>query len=78
MVIGTAVPVVTLFFILQLGLEVGVVAFLGSILPGLAAYNYHRIKPEYRRNDPWISSMFVTLITKGSSISRCPDNAFII
>ncbi|OAQ52610.1 hypothetical protein HTG_13380 [Natrinema mahii] len=49
--IGTAVPVVTLFFILQLGLEVGVIAFLGSILPGLAAYNYHQIKPEYRRND---------------------------
>jgi hypothetical protein len=66
MVIGTAVPVVTLFFILQLGLEVGVVAFLGSILPGLAAYNYHRIKPEYRRNDLLASvGLFVTLTALG-------------
>ncbi|AGB31634.1 hypothetical protein C488_19032 [Natrinema pellirubrum DSM 15624] len=66
MVIGTAVPVVTLFFILQLGLEVGVVAFLGSILPGLEAYNYHRIKPEYRRNDLLASvGLFVTLTALG-------------
>jgi len=66
MVIGTAVPVVTLFFILQLGLEVGVVAFLGSILPGLAAYNYHQIKPEYRRNDLLASvGLFVTLTALG-------------
>lgn len=65
-VIGTAVPVVTLYFVLQLGLEVGVVAFLGSILPGLAAYNYHRIKPEYRRNDLLASvGLFVTLTALG-------------
>ena len=66
MVIGTAVPVVSLLFILQLGLEVGVVAFLGSILPGIAAYNYHQIKPEYRRNDFLASvGLFVTLTALG-------------
>jgi hypothetical protein len=50
-VIGTTVPVAALLLALQLGLNVGVIAFLGSILPGLAAYNYHQIKPEHRRAD---------------------------
>lgn len=50
-VIGTAVPLITFLFMLELGLDVDVIVFIGSILPGLAAYNYHRIKPEYRRND---------------------------
>lgn len=27
------------------------VVFIGSILPGLAAYNYHQLKPEYRLHD---------------------------
>ncbi|MFC7326001.1 poly-gamma-glutamate biosynthesis protein PgsC/CapC [Halorubrum rutilum] len=27
------------------------VVFIGSILPGLAAYNYHQLKPEYRIHD---------------------------
>nr|WP_237560501.1 poly-gamma-glutamate biosynthesis protein PgsC/CapC [Halapricum salinum] len=66
MVIGTIVPVITLFFVLQLGIDVGVIAFLGSILPGLAAYNYHRIKPEYRRNDILASvGLFIALTTLG-------------
>ncbi len=27
------------------------VVFIGSILPGLAAFNYHQLKPQYRTND---------------------------
>lgn len=66
MVIGTIVPVLTLFLVLQLGIDVGIIAFLGSILPGLAAYNYHRIKPEYRRNDLLASvGLFVALTALG-------------
>ena len=66
MVIGTTVPVVTLFVVLQLGFEVGTIAFFVSILPGLAAYNYHRIKPEYRRNDLLAGvGLFVGLVALG-------------
>jgi hypothetical protein len=66
MVIGTTVPVVSLLLAIQVGLEVGVVAFLGSILPGLAAYNYHRIKPEFRRNDVVASvSLYIGLVALG-------------
>ena len=49
--IGTSVPLTTFLILVQFGVDVGVILFIGSILPGLAAYNYHRIKPEFRRND---------------------------
>jgi hypothetical protein len=50
-IIGTSVPLVTILLLVQIGFVVDNIVFLGSILPGLAAYNYHSIKPEYRRND---------------------------
>jgi hypothetical protein len=50
-VLGTSVPLVTFLLLDGLGIDLSVVVFIGSILPGLAAYNYHRIRPEYRRND---------------------------
>lgn len=49
--VGTSVPLGAFLLLNQLGFELSVVVFIGSILPGLAAYNYHRIKPEHRRND---------------------------
>lgn len=49
--VGTSVPLVTFLLLDWLGFELSVIVFIGSILPGLAAYNYHRIKPAYRRND---------------------------
>lgn len=49
--VGTSVPLVTFLLLAQFGLDLSVIVFIGSILPGLAAYNYHRIKPEYRWND---------------------------
>jgi hypothetical protein len=64
--IGTTVPLLTFLFLLRAGLEFGVVVFIGSILPGLAAYNYHRIKPEYRRNDLLSGiGLSITLIALG-------------
>ncbi len=51
LVIGTSVPLVTLLGLIQVGFDPDLIVFIGSILPGLAAYNYHRIKPEFRRND---------------------------
>lgn len=66
MVIGTTVPVVMFFIVLQLGVDLGVIAFFVSILPGLAAYNYHRIKPKYRRNDLLVGvSLLAALIGLG-------------
>jgi hypothetical protein len=51
LIIGTSVPLVTLFGLTEVGFSADLIVLLGSILPGLAAYNFHSIKPEFRRND---------------------------
>lgn len=52
MAIGSGVPLVMLVAVWSVLPEsLRSVVFIGSILPGLAAYNYHQIKPEYRRWD---------------------------
>lgn len=52
---GSVLPLGLLFFGELLGLTqifaLRAALFLGSILPGLAAYNFQQIKPEYRRQD---------------------------
>lgn len=49
MAVGSGVPVL-LFVILGVVIldSLRTVVFVGSILPGLAAFNYHRVKPEYQ------------------------------
>lgn len=50
--IGTLVPVVALIGLTSgTDAEFRTVVFIGSILPGLAAYNAHQLKPEFRRPD---------------------------
>lgn len=50
--IGSLVPVAALFVLSAgAGFEMRTVVFIGSILPGLAAYNVHQLKPEYRNQD---------------------------
>jgi hypothetical protein len=52
MAIGSGVPLVLLLAIWSfLPESLRSVVFIGSILPGLAAYNYHQIKPQYRKWD---------------------------
>ena len=52
MAVGSGVPILLLVALdTQLPESLRAVAFLGSILPGLAAYNYHQLKPQYRRYD---------------------------
>lgn len=52
MAIGSGAPLILLLGIWGfLPESLRSVVFIGSILPGLAAYNYHQIKPEYRRWD---------------------------
>lgn len=52
MAIGSGVPLAILVgFWTALPESLRSVVFIGSILPGLAAYNYHQIKPEFRRYD---------------------------
>ena len=42
------------------------VVFIGSILPGLAAYNYHQLKPEYRVHDlVTATALYVGLVACG-------------
>jgi hypothetical protein len=60
LIIGTSVPVIALLFLIQLGFDADVIVFIGSILPGLAAYNYHSIKPEYRWNDLLVGTSLLT------------------
>ncbi|APH38246.1 poly-gamma-glutamate biosynthesis protein PgsC/CapC [Methanohalophilus halophilus] len=51
LLIGSVFPVVGLFSLKGLGYDFTEVVFFGSILPGLAAYNYSRLKPQYRVAD---------------------------
>lgn len=59
-IIGTSVPLITLLFLVQVGFDPNLIVFLGSILPGLAAYNYHSIKREYRWNDLLVGTGLLT------------------
>ena len=65
--IGTLVPVVVLLgFAQSSGFETRTVVFIGSILPGLAAYNIHQLKPEYRRMDLLATvGLFTVLVAIG-------------
>lgn len=61
-----SVPVVTLLFVLLVLFPtaqdiVSRLAFIGGIVPGLAAYNFHQIQPEYR----WKELTLSTLVTAG-------------
>lgn len=67
MAIGSGVPLILLVSVWSfLPESLRSVVFIGSILPGLAAYNYHQIKPEYRRWDLLTTAvLFVVLIGLG-------------
>jgi len=67
MAIGSGVPLVLLLSIWAfLPESLRSVVFIGSILPGLAAYNYHQIKPQYRKWDFLTTAgLFVALVTIG-------------
>jgi len=59
MAIGSGVPLAILVgFWAALPESLRSVVFIGSILPGLAAYNYHQIKPEFR----WYDLLTTTLL----------------
>ncbi|WP_048206123.1 poly-gamma-glutamate biosynthesis protein PgsC/CapC [Methanococcoides methylutens] len=63
LLLGSVLPVIGLFFMKGVGYDLTDVVFFGSILPGLAAYNYSRIKPEYRMHDIMASvGIFVGLL----------------
>jgi hypothetical protein len=67
MAIGSGVPLAILVgFWTALPESLRSVVFIGSILPGLAAYNYHQIKPEFRRYDLLTTALLlVTLLAVG-------------
>ena len=66
LIIGTSVPLVTLLGLIQVGFDADLITLVGSILPGLAAYNFHSIKPAFRRNDLLVTvGLFTALIVIG-------------
>ncbi|SDY00969.1 poly-gamma-glutamate biosynthesis protein PgsC/CapC [Halopenitus persicus] len=70
MAIGSGVPLVLLLAIWSVLPEsLRSVVFIGSILPGLAAYNYHQIKSQYRKWDLLTTAgLLVGLIAVGWSL----------
>jgi hypothetical protein len=63
MAIGSGVPIVLLVAVWSfLPESLRSVVFIGSILPGLAAYNYHQIKPEYRRWDLLTTAVLLVVL----------------
>jgi len=66
LIIGTSVPLVVILGLIQVGFDADIIVLIGSILPGLAAYNYHSVKPEFRRNDLLATvGLFTGLIVLG-------------
>jgi hypothetical protein len=66
LIIGTAVPLLMLLGLIELGFDPDLIVLIGSILPGIAAYNYHSIKLEFRRNDLLATiGLFTVLILLG-------------
>lgn len=67
---GSLVPIVGYFVLLRVYptfLEVNPLVFIGSILPGLAAYNVAQTKQEYRRQDlRYTAGLIVGLIILGA------------
>lgn len=72
MAIGSGVPLVLLVAVWGVLPEsLRSVVFIGSILPGLAAYNYHQIKPEYRKWDLLTTTLLLAaLIAIGWALIR--------
>jgi hypothetical protein len=70
MAIGSGVPLVLLLSVWSVLPEsLRSVVFIGSILPGLAAYNYHQLKPQYRKWDLLTTAgLFVALTAVGWSL----------
>ncbi|POG56138.1 poly-gamma-glutamate biosynthesis protein PgsC/CapC [Haloferax marisrubri] len=67
--VGTLIPVTLLATLSQFSGDVRNIAFVGSILPGLAAYNYHQMKPGHRRNDALATLVvFAGLVTVGAAL----------
>jgi len=63
MAIGSGVPLALLVGIWGfLPESLRSVVFIGSILPGLAAYNYHQIKPEYRKWDLLTTTLLLVVL----------------
>jgi len=63
MAIGSGAPLLLLLGVWSfLPESLRSVVFIGSILPGLAAYNYHQIKPEYRRWDLLATGLLLVLL----------------
>ncbi|KTG11727.1 hypothetical protein AUR66_19915 [Haloferax profundi] len=67
--VGTLVPVTILGVFSEIAADVRSIAFVGSILPGLAAYNYHQMKPETRWHDMLATvGVFAALLGIGTAL----------
>ncbi|PCR89503.1 poly-gamma-glutamate biosynthesis protein PgsC/CapC [Natrinema ejinorense] len=63
MAIGSGVPLLVLLAVWHfLPESLRSVVFIGSILPGLAAYNYHQIKPQYRSRDLLTTAVLLVVL----------------
>lgn len=65
--IGSVIPLAILLALSGIaGDRLREVVFIGSILPGLAAYNYHQLKPQYRFPDvATATGLYVGLLAVG-------------
>lgn len=75
-VIGSILPLAMLYTLaIVAGQRLGAILFIGSILPGLAAFNYHQLRPEQRRMDALVTGgVLVGLLAIGYALIT-PANA---
>lgn len=65
-ILGSFLPTAAFLLLIGAGAELGVIQFIGSVLPGLAAYNYQEIDPGYRKKDMLAAAgLFTVLFVTG-------------
>jgi len=52
-------------------------SFLGGIVPGLAAYNFHHIRPEFRWTELAVAAGFTTILIAGGALLVSPQTAIL-
>lgn len=81
LIAGSAPPVIILSllsFMLPAAQEsISRLAFIGGIVPGLAAYNFHQIRPEYRWTEVGVATGFTIVLLAGGVLLVSPQTTFL-
>jgi hypothetical protein len=81
LIAGSVPPIIFLLFLPQVypvaEETITQLSFLGGIVPGLAAYNFHQIRPEYRWTELAVGAGFTALLIVGGALLISPQTTIL-